>query len=241
MTDTTTAPPAPELHASLWEDFLDIYYAPRQVYARRREGRWGVVLLVLTALMALLFFASQGVLAPAMEAEFARAMRDNPGLSPEQMAHAREMAGIFGTLGFVVSFPIGVMLLGVVVWAVAKLFDSAATLAAALLIATYSQFPRLLQQVASLLQGFVMDEDSLRSLYSVSLSPARFLDPDATSELVMALAGRLDLFALWSTLLLAIGLQVLGRLPRGQSYLAAGLVWLLGAVPVLVGALGQAG
>jgi hypothetical protein len=237
-----SAEPSPaNERASLWEDFLDIYYQPREVFARRRDGRWGPVLLILTVLMGLLFYASMNVLGPAMDADFTRAMRDVPEMSAEQLAQARRMAGTFGLIGFVITFPLGVALVGLVLWLVGKLVDSVAPLAAALLIATYAQFPRLLQQVVATLQGLVMDDPALRSLYSVTLSPARFLDPDATTPLVLALAGRLDVFILWSTMLLAIGLQVLGRVPSSKSYVAAGLVWLLGALPVVLGALGGGG
>ncbi|CAN5839410.1 hypothetical protein BH23GEM6_BH23GEM6_09360 [soil metagenome] len=231
------APPA-EPAAALWEDFLDIYYAPRQVFARRTDGRWAPVLLLLTLLMALLFYASFSVLAPVFEAEFNRAMQQNPGISAEQLDQARRMAGIFGLVSAVFAFPLGVIITGAVVWAVGKLFDSVAPFAAGLLIATYAQFPRLLQQLTSILQGLVLDTRDLRSIYSVSLSPARFLDPDSVSVLLMGFAGRFDLFILWSSLLIAIGLQVLGRVPKLHSYLAAALVWLLGSFPVLLGALG---
>lgn len=237
MDTTTTASVPAEPRAPLWEDFLDIFYAPREVFARREEGRWLVPLLVLTVLMGFLFFASQSVLAPVMDAEFARSMARNPDIPPEQIEQARRMAGVFGVIGFTVAFPFGVALVGVALWAVGKLFDSAAPLGVAVMIAVYAQFPRLLQQLLAVVQGLVLDTESMRSFYAVSFSPARFMDPDAVSPVVLNLAGRIDPFILWSTVLLAIGLQVRGRVPRGQSYLAAGLVWLLGAVPVILGAL----
>lgn len=234
----TTA--ASEPHASLWEDFLDVFYAPREVFARREDGRWPVILLVLTLVMLFLYFASQSVLAPAYEAEMARAMRGTE-LTAEQMEQARRVSGIFGVVAFAVAFPVGVMVLGVAVWAVGKLFDSAAPLAGALLISVFAQFPRILQQLVGVGMGLVMDPASLRSIYSVTLSPASLLDPDAVSPLLLALAGRLDLFVLWSTVLVAIGLQVRGRVPKGLSYLAALLVWLLGTLPTALGALAGGG
>src|SRR5690606_39925611 len=63
METVTTSTALTEGSASLWEDFVDIYYAPRQVFARREEGgRWGIVLLILVGLMALLYFAGTAVL-----------------------------------------------------------------------------------------------------------------------------------------------------------------------------------
>ena len=240
MTDIDETPAAEE-HVSLWEDFLDIFYEPRQVFARRSAGHWGLVLLLLTVVMGILFYASQGVLSSIFDAEFARAMRRNPAITPDQMAKARQMAGVFGIVGFVVSFPIGVMLAGLVLWGVGKLFDSVATASVAIMIAAYAQFPRVLQSVLGLVQGLLMDTSKFRGMYSISFSPARFMDPDTTSPILLAFAGRVDIFVIWSTVLLAIGLQVLGRVPRTQAYIAAAVVWLLGILPALAGALGGGG
>lgn len=239
--DTTTSPspssPSAAPPAALWEDFVDVFYAPREVFARREARRWPLVLLGLTAAALLLFLASQGVLAPVMDLEIDRALRANPNVNPEQMERAREMSRVLGGIGFAVTFPLGMIAVGVALWAVGKLFDSTATLSAAILVAVFAQFPRLLQQLVVVAQALVMDTGAMRSMYALSLSPARFLDPDAASPVLLGLAGRVDPFVLWSTVLLAIGLQVRGGVPRGASYLAAGLVWLLGALPTILPAL----
>jgi hypothetical protein len=71
----------------------------------------------------------------------------------------------------------------------------------------------------------------------VSFSLARFMNPDTSSAVAVALASRVDLFTIWITVLLAIGLYVVGKIPKQQAYIAAGIVWLLGAVPAILGAL----
>ena len=37
--------PSPE-KAGLWEDFVDIFYAPSSVFARRSDGKFGMALLL---------------------------------------------------------------------------------------------------------------------------------------------------------------------------------------------------
>jgi ABC-type transport system involved in cytochrome c biogenesis permease component len=54
---------------------------------------------------------------------------------------------------------------------------------------------------------------------------------------MVALASRVDVFTIWITVLLAIGLAVVGRIPRQQAAIAAAIVWLLGALPAMLGAL----
>jgi hypothetical protein len=240
MTETVTDAPAPAARASLWEDFIDIFYAPREVYARRREAGFGFVLVILTVVMTALFFVAQGPLADAFAAEFRRGMEQagaaGQQMTAEQMEGARRMGSIFGTVSMLVGIPLGVVLVGLALWGMGKLFGSVATAGMAILVVTYAQFPRVLQTVALLLQGLLFNPPSLAQ---TSLGPARFFDPDATSAVLMATLMRLDVFYLWSTVLIAIGAQVLGRVPKAQSYLLAALVWVVGGLVPLLGALAR--
>lgn len=237
MSEPTLQEAPPGARTSVWEDFIDIFYAPRQVFERRRGAKYGLVLLILTLLVTVLFFASQGPLANAYAAEFQRGM-DNASqqMTAEQMEQAQRMGSIFGTVAVLIGFPIGVVLIGLVLWGLGKMFGFAATAGMAILIVTYAQFPRVLQSIAMVLQGLFMNAESLAAL---TLGPARFLDPDTTSALTMALLMRLDVFYIWSTILIAIGAQVIGRVPKAQSYILAVLVWVVGALPGVAGALAQ--
>lgn len=242
MSSTIPAqPPTPEATASVWEDFLDIFYAPAAVFGRRSGGRFLVPLLVLTAVLTFLFFAGQNVLTPIFEAEFRRAvegaLNQSPDMTAEQLGQMRQMQRVFGVVGFAVGFPATVLAVGLTLWLVGKLFDATLSVGAAILVATYAQFPRLLEQLLAIGQGFLLDPAALDSRYSITLGLARFLDPDTAAPAVLALAGRVDLFILWVTALLGIGIHVLGRVPRTQAFVAAGIVWVVGAVPQLVGAL----
>ena len=82
QTAPATAPPA-----AIWEDFIDIFYAPSSVFRRRENGSFFVPLAVVTVLCAALFYLNSGVLQPVFDAEFDRgmatAMRQNPNIPPE--------------------------------------------------------------------------------------------------------------------------------------------------------------
>jgi len=49
--------------------------------------------------------------------------------------------------------------------------------------------------------------------------------------------GRIDVFTIWVTVLVAIGLAVTGKISRGKAAIAAAIVWLVGALPTLASAL----
>ncbi len=237
-----TAEPTRDLEApaSVWEDFIDIFFDPAPVFARHRDGRFAFALVFLTIVMAVLFYGMQQVLAPAFDAEFNRAMASSgqdAQITSEQMQQMREMSGVFGLVGFVVAFPISVLLMGLIVWTLGRIFGATASIAAAMAIVTFSMFPRIIQSLVSIVQGLILDPSSLNSLHAVSIGPARFVDPVTTSPVLLAILGRFDLFIIWSVVLVAIGVHVAGNLPKSRAWIVAGLLWVVGALPMLIGAL----
>ena len=231
----------PGSKASLWEDFVDIFYAPSSVFARRADGKFGMPLLFLVVVCAVLAFLTKNAMQPVMDAEFARRsaqmMRQNPNVTAEQMASGR---GFFETLGpifFAIGITVSVLGTGVVLWAVGKLFDAKESVSAAIMIATYAEMPRIVQILVNAAQGLFMAPEKLTSMYSVGISPARFMDPDHASPVILALASRVDPFVIWITVLLAIGLHVTAKIPKQQAYIAAAITWVVGALPAVFGAL----
>lgn len=227
--------------AGLWEDFVDIFYAPSSVFARRSDGKFGMALLFLVLVGTVLFFLTKNATQPIMDAEFARqsaaAMRKNPNLTAEQMSSGR---GIFETLAplfFAIGITVSVFGTGVVLWLVGKLFDAKESVTAAIMIATYSEVPRLVQILTNAAQGLVMSPEKLNGMNAVGFNLARFMDPDHASTLMIALASRVDLFTIWVTVLLAIGLHVAGKIPKQQAAIAAAITWVVGALPAVFGAL----
>lgn len=234
-----SAPAAPA--ASRWEDFIDIVYAPTSVFARRATSGFGIPMLVVTLLVGVIFLSNSGALQPVMDAEFHRAaeaqMRNNPQLTPEMMEKGRKIGETIGKVGIFVIVPVTILLVGLTLWLCGKLVESKQTFAAAIMVASYAYIPRVLEAVLNGVQGLLLDPSSLNGRYRLSLGVGRFLDPDVTSPPLLAIVGRIDLFTIWITVLLAIGLSVTGKIPRSRSALAAVLVWVVGMLPGLLGAL----
>ncbi len=226
----------PPEKASLLDDFMDIFYAPSSVFARRASSNVWIPLLIITVLLGVIFIANRDLIDPIMEAEFARAMAKNSSaarMTPEQVEAARKFSGMFATAGAFVGTPIVLLFLGIVIWIVGKFFDAKQTLNAALIVATFSYVPRVVEGIVNRVQGLIIDPSSLNSRYSLTLGVGRFLDPDTTSPILLGLAGRIDVFTIWITVLIAIGLAVTGKISRGRAAIAAAIVWLVGALPTL--------
>jgi len=218
---------------SLLDDFMDIFYKPSAVFARRANTGFWIPLLVVTLLLGAVFMANRDLLEPIMEAEMARAMSraGGPQLTEEQLAAGRKMAGVFGTVGAFIGPPVVMLCLGLVIWMVGKFFDAKQTLNAAMVVAAFSYVPRVVEGIVNRVQGLLIDTSTINSVYSLSLGLGRFFDADTTSPLLLGFIGRIDVFTIWITILIAIGIAVTGKIGRGSAAIAAAVVWLIGALP----------
>lgn len=236
---SSETPKKPE-KASLLDDFMDIFYAPSAVFARRANRGFWLPLLIVSVLLGLLFFANRDLMEPVMDAEFARNVAKNPRMAqmtPDQLAAAKAIGEKIGRFAGWVFPPIVMLALGVVIWIVGKFVDAKESLNDAIAVAVFSYVPRLVEGVVNRVEGLFIDPSTINSRYSLTLGLGRFFDPDTASPILLGLIGRIDVFTIWVTVLIAIGLAVTGKIPRGRAAIAAAIVWLVGALPTLAGAL----
>jgi hypothetical protein len=207
------------------------------VFARRVDKGFWLVLLIVTVLIGVVYVASRGVLDPIFEAEYqqqvAAAMEQNPALTAEQIAQGRPFADFAMTYGVFFFVPVVILFVGLLTWLVGKVLSADLALKGAMGIAVFAYVPRVIETVVNLLQGMVLDVSGMRGRYQLSLGVGRFLDPDTTSLGMVGLLGRIDLFTLWVTVLIGIGLSVVGKIPRSQGMIGAAIVWVCGALPAI--------
>lgn len=226
----TPAPPK----ASFWEDAIDIFFSPADVFRREQnKSFWPPMLFVAIAIGVIIFFTFN-TLQPIFEAEFARATAKQAAGNPQITADQLETGKKFGLA--VARYAVGVimlltmLLLGVMTWLVGKVVGSAQSFHAAFVVAAWSYFPRVLGAVIGGVQGLVMDTSKFTSQLSITLSPARFMDPDTSNPMLYQLAGRFDLITIWVTILLAVGMYVTGRVSKGRAAIFGVLIWAVGGL-----------
>lgn len=235
-TPDAAMPPKPE-KSSLFEDFIDIFHAPSKVYARRAEaGFWGP-LLVVAVVAAAFTFVNRGINAQIFDVEYARgaakAMEQNPQITTEQMGAMRGFQEKGVQFFSYIGTPLIVFFLAFWAWLVAKIVKAKVSYGQAILIYTFAWVPRLIEQLAITIQALVMDTASVTNRWDVSLSPARFMDADGPRQMV-GLAGRLDPFTIWTTILVGIGIAVIGRVPRSKGFTAAGILFVAGSIVTML-------
>ncbi len=240
MSDSTAGSATPDTSAeptSFWEDVIDIFFQPAAVF-RRRETKsvWPPMLFVAIA-VAIIYAAAFNTIEPAFDADFARgmatAMAKNPQLTAEMADKTQGFAAISTQYGVGIVLLFTMFALGCVTWLVAKLVGAKQTFHAALVVAAWSYMPRVIGAVITAVQGLLLDPSKLNSMLSLTLSPARFLDPDHGNQLVYQLAGRFDLITIWVTVLLAIGVYVTGKVSKERAVIFGILMWIIGSLPMI--------
>lgn len=224
--------------AAWWEDYVDIFYAPSRVFRRRAEQGFGAPFVIVSLLAAILGFATFNALLPLAEGDIARAaalqMQKNPQLKPEQVTAMRPIMITVARLGIIVGTPIAIFITGLLLWLTGKALGARQSVNAALLVASFAFLPRALAFAVAGAEALLIDTSTRSSMFQLSLGPSRFLDPDTTPPGVVALLARMDVFTIWVTVLLAIGLRVTGKVSAGRAAAAGVILWILGGAPTIL-------
>jgi hypothetical protein len=225
----------PQESVSLWEDYVDILYAPSDVFARRENGNFWIPLLAVTVFFALLWMASVRVLEPVFDLEWGRQMERlierNPQLSPEALEAQREPVRNLQVVLAAVIVPLTILVVGFVLWAVGKVFEAKQTLRSALVVAAFAYVPRVLEQAVAIGEGLIRNVEAIDGRNRLTWGVGRFMDPEVVSPQLLAVVSRIDVFTIWVTVLLATGLAVTGRISRKRAAVAGVMMWLIGAIP----------
>jgi hypothetical protein len=234
MTDPTPAPPPP---ASLGEDFINIFVHPTDVFRRRQNTSVWPPMMLAALVIAAFSYVNVNVLQPVMDAEFARQsariLKSNPQLTQEMLDKGRTFGEIGARYGAIVIVPLAIVVLAFVAWILGKLLGAKQTFHAAIAVVAWSYVPRILDSVSTAVQGLLMDPAKLRSITQLSLSPARFCDPDATNPLLLAVLSRVDVFAIWLAVLVGIGAYATGKLSKEKAAVVGVLFWIVVSLPAI--------
>ena len=224
--------------ASIAEDFMDILYEPAKVFQRRAASGYGMHLLIIAGLAGLFAFASSGVFSQIFDAEFqrgaAKAMAANPQITMDQMNSMRGIQEKVASFATYIGTPIFIFVLAFITWLATKTVSAKITYQQAVLIVTLAWIPRLVGSLVGTLQVVVMDTSNVTNMFSLSASPARFMDADTANPKVFGLMGGLDVFSIWYTVVVAIGIATIAKVPPSKGYIAAFAVFVLGLLPAMM-------
>lgn len=216
--------------AAAWEDVLDIYYAPREVFERRRDGKYLIPILVLCVVSMLIFVLSAQINEALQDAEFARVIRQN-AMTADQAAGAKAMGKKIAALAIYlipVFVAIGAWVSGLIILLLGNAMGGKLNFAQATTIAVFGSMPELLGRILMGVQGIFLGTDKIVHRYSYSISAARFLPADV-SNWALKFCSLLDPFVIWGLFLVGFGAYIIGKMEKEKAAVLAVVVALVGA------------
>jgi hypothetical protein len=226
--ETDAAVAQPE-KSSRWEDLIDVYFSPAELYARRAGESWVKPFLLLCAISIVLYYVFLPVNALIWEASMIA--NAPPEADLEKMRQGAAMMKYFG--GIMVPIGYGMMIAGtaLVMKLVSSVMEPGATWRQSFLIATYAAFVVIPQQILGALLIYIKSGSGTIEMKDASFGVLRFVeDPD---KVLTAILGRFDIFPIWTAILCAVGLIVVVGMPRGKAFATAAITWLAIALPGL--------
>jgi hypothetical protein len=238
MTDPTAATATPPDNASMAEDFIDIFVSPAKVFARRAKASPMVPLIVVCILSTVIFFMTKNVLSTVwdaqMQKQMALQMKANPQLTQEMLDKSKPITNVIINIGGVVGPPILLLVMSLVTWVIARfIMGGTLSFGTTVLITAYSWLPRIVEGILSVVQGLALDVSKMTSLFQLQEGAARFVDPDSMTNGLYTLLSQVDLFSIWCTVLVIIGLTHAGKLDKSKATITGVVVFVLAMVPAL--------
>jgi hypothetical protein len=230
MDEAVTVEPAPT-QASRWEDYIDVFFSPVELFRRRAADRVAPPLITLLILGVLAYLA----MLPANAMMMRAAMADNPEVA-DAMGQLGLVIQLVGAVVVPITYAVVVAIAALLLFIVGRFVELRTEFSRTMLIATYAGFIYLLSQIATGGAILLHGEAGLDVMRHTSFGPLRFIDATDMNAVARALLQRLDIFAIWQTVLWGIGIAVIYKASRAQAAITAAATWILFAIPGIIGA-----
>ena len=222
----------------LMDDLLEIFVKPSAVFERRRNAGFAIPALVQMIIFMVLAVGLHNLMAPFLDADFQRGMAkaaEKAAASGQPMpANAQAMAEKVKNVAGYVFAAAGPWLIaiigGVFVWLFAKIVGAKMEVGQGMTISAWSYMPAILSTIVVAVFGVLADPQTVRGMSDAQLGPARFVDPNSVSPMVLQFLMRLDVLNIWTVILTGIGISVVGRVSRTSGMLAAFVQWAVVAL-----------
>jgi hypothetical protein len=213
------------------------FWEPKPVFEDlAQRPRWWVPLILLTLLSICYVFAFSHLI--GWSTFIQHEIQSNPRLQQlplEQQARIIEqqarLGPIMGYVGAAIGLPLSVLVVaGVLLGIFRSLGGADLTFRQVFSVTCYSYLPSGLASVLSMVAMRFTNPADFDIRNPLALNLGWFLDPETTAKWLHSAAASLDLFSLWTLLLIAGGLAVAARKMRFSKSLAlvvsAWIVWV---------------
>jgi hypothetical protein len=232
-----------------FQALVGVITRPRATFGSMRDaerGHWWVVFLVALIALVLNTVATVPIQVEASQAAFEAQMSQMEGLDEAQMAQVEQTQAIMsstavlsaiGTVTGIIGLLIGYGIRAGVLFALGMVLGGQASFKQIWRMAVWTTLPMAVGTFVSAIAIVATGQLPAAGLTYALTEP----ELAAASPLVIAILGRIDLYMIWSLVLIAIGIRATVRLSTAKSALIAAVFWLLGTGwAVGTAAIGQA-
>jgi hypothetical protein len=231
----TSAPATPESGGGFFHNLIDVYFAPREAFARILRAP-GFVLPLLGHIA--LAFAFTGVWMNKVDPkEFMKTQIEEAGqwekIPPERREAILEGAAgrmkIFGWIGPAVFTPLMVVVVAGVLMSIFRFFYSSEVgFKASLALVAWTFFAVALVTTPLLLLVLQLKGDwNVNPQEVLQANLGLLLDKFTAAKPLWALLTSIDVFSLWMVFLLAVGFGVASRKTTGSAIWGVGIAWAI--------------
>src|ERR1035438_5138089 len=206
---------------------VGVFFEPTKTFedVAERPRFWVPLILVLTLALVYLFLFSQHVGWERMLRQQFESSSRSTQLSPEQRDMQMQMGLKFASVGAYVGILIG-MPVGYLIWAAILLGIVKGILSAPVRFKQvyaaicYAGMPGLLMTILAIVVMYLKSPDDFNIQNPLVFNPGAMLEKATTSKFIYSLASALDIFRLWTLVLVGLGLKAAGgkKLSMGGRY-----------------------
>jgi hypothetical protein len=227
--------PEPAPGGGFFQNLIDVYFAPREAFARivRRPS----ILLPLAGYVVLVL-GFTGIWMSRMDArEFMKTQIEQSGRADKIPAEQREaiieqqakwmpiFAWVMGPVGIAVTL---LVIAGTLMFIYRFFYSSEATFRQAFAIVTWIFFAVALVSTPLMLLVFQLKGDwNINPQEILQANLGLFLDKSAAAKPLWALLSSIDVFSLWMIFLLAAGFGVASKKSTGSAIWGVAIPWIL--------------
>jgi hypothetical protein len=221
-----------------------VFFEPAKTFAdvAARPGFWApLILVIVVSLVFMVLFGQHVGWERMMRHQFETNSRAAQ-MTPEAREQAIQMQVKFAPIGtyvfILVIFPLFWLAWAAVLLGIVKgMMSAQVRLKQTFAIICYAGMPGVIMGLLMIAVMFLKPPDDFNLQNPLVFNPGAFMDPLTTPKFLYSLATALDLFRIWSLVLIGIGLKAAGgkQLSMGGAMTAAFLpwaIWTLGAAAI---------
>ena len=218
-----------------------VFFEPAKIFAdvAARPGFWAPLIMIIVVSLGYMVLFGQHVgwerMIGQQTATNSRAAQLTPEQRETQIQMGVKFAPVMTYVVILVGFPLMWLIWAAILLGIVKgMMSAPVRLKQVFAIIVYSSVPGVIMALLAIAVMFMKPPDDFNLQNPLVFNPGAFMDPLTSSKFLYSVATSLDLFRLWTLVLIVIGLKAAGgkQLSMGGAATAVFLpwaIWTLGA------------